>query len=151
MMLSCTGFTNYCNGKKVLGVIEPILLVNEDITIPAKLDTGASMSSLCVKKNRLITKHNKPWVRFSICESQKTIFKPLVGFVTIRSRNEENGSNIKRPVILLPLKIQSETQVIRVNLTDRSDFHYRLLLGRDALIKFNLIVDPNRYAKQAEF
>ena len=41
------------------------------------------------------------------------------------------------------VKLGSEERVIRVNLTNRKRFIYPLLLGREAIIAFNGIIDPS--------
>lgn len=50
---------------------------------------------------------------------------------------------IKRPIVLINVKIGEKIRAIPVNLTNRKRFNYPLLLGRDAIIAFNGLVDPS--------
>ncbi len=48
--------------------------------------------------------------------------------------------------------MKQQCKTIEVNLTDRSNFNYPLLLGRKALIAFDAIVDPGQqYIQTAQF
>ncbi len=49
---------------------------------------------------------------------------------------------VKRPVVRMLIQLGEQQQSIRVNLTNRKRFLYPLLLGREALIAFNGVVDP---------
>jgi hypothetical protein len=49
---------------------------------------------------------------------------------------------IKRPVVSMPIQLGHETRTIRVNLANRKRFTYPLLLGREALVAFNGVIDP---------
>ena len=41
------------------------------------------------------------------------------------------------------IKLSDKEQVIRVNLTNRKRFIYPLLLGREAIIAFDGLIDPS--------
>ncbi len=64
------------------------------------------------------------------------------GKVSIKPRIQEIES-IRRPVVWMKIKLGDKEETIRVNLTDRSRFIYPLLLGRQAIVAFNGIVDPS--------
>ena len=51
--------------------------------------------------------------------------------------------SIKRPVVLMRVKLANQEQTIRVNLTNRKRFLYPLLLGREAIITFQGLIDPS--------
>jgi len=129
-----------CAGKQVLGISENIILSNH-LKIPAKLDTGAAMSSLSAVNIAQFNKDNKVWLRFNV--ENTVITAPLQGYVRIISRNEENNQNAyhTRMVIALPICLGQQQQTILINLTDRRNFSYPMLLGVDALKKFNVLVD----------
>lgn len=134
-----------CNGKTVLGLVEKIRIEEPKIVLTAKLDTGANTSSLCAEDIQIMKVNNQRVVRFSVCgiPINQKITAPLYKFVSIRSRHEENFIRIKRPVIRLKIKMGSQVQTISINLTDRSQFTYPMLLGREALIQLKIVVDPS--------
>lgn len=146
--LSSTALANKqltCQGKTVLGLVEKITIEEAKIDLMAKLDTGAHTSSLCAEDIEIMKINNQRVVQFSVCgiPVNQKIIAPLDKYVSIRSRQEENFIRIKRPVIRLKIKIGSKVQAIAINLTDRSQFTYPMLLGKEALIKFKIVVDPS--------
>ncbi len=72
---------------------------------------------------------------------------PLVGHVRIKRLaeslvEEERGYN-RRPMVMLTVCMGRRAEQIEVNLTDRSDFSYPLLIGADALKRLGAVVDPS--------
>ena len=103
--------------------------------------------------------NDKPYLSFIVPSKEGDIlFKcEYVGKVNIKVRSGEASvspllrKSIKRPVVLMRIKIAGSEQMIRVNLTNRKRFIYPLLLGREAIIAFNGIVDPHlKYTLQAQ-
>lgn len=144
-----------CYGKKVLGRIEKVILVDKNLAIDAKLDTGAAMSSLSATDISTFINNNEILVRFTLFLPAKkekiTLVEPLVKNTNILNRKEENEDfdDVKkysqRPVVKLPVKLGNQTEIILVNLTDRTDFQYPMLIGSDALKKFNILVDASQH------
>lgn len=137
--------------KKVYGYIEKATLVDKDLTLSAKLDTGAKTASLNAT-NIVETKvGQKKYLTFLVPSKEgDVLFKcECVGKVNIKVRSGEARSahliktSIHRPLVLMTVKLGNETRVIRVNLTNRKRFIYPLLFGREAIIAFNGLVDPD--------
>ena len=61
---------------------------------------------------------------------------------TLASRTKLIRQSIKRPVVLMAVKLGNQTKTIRVNLTNRKHFIYPMLLGREAIVAFNGIINP---------
>ena len=57
---------------------------------------------------------------------------------------EENLDPTHRPVIELELCLGDVKRTVEVNLTDRSNFNYPLLIGAKALREFGAAVNPAR-------
>lgn len=138
--------------KITYGYIEKATLVEKDLTLSAKLDTGAKSASLNATHITEIEVEGKPYLNFIVPSKEGDIpFKcEYVGRVKIKSRVGETHPtsplvrpSIKRPVVLMRIKLGKEERVIRVNLTNRKRFIYPLLLGREAIIAFNGSVDPS--------
>ncbi|MDP3705609.1 MAG: RimK/LysX family protein [Legionellaceae bacterium] len=137
--------------KTTYGFIEKATLVDNELTLSAKLDTGAKSASLNATKINEINVDGKPYLNFIVPSKEGDItFKcEYVGKVHIKVRSGEAQMNsllrrtIKRPVVLMRIKLDGKERMIRVNLTNRKRFIYPLLLGREAIIAFDGVIDPN--------
>lgn len=132
------------------GFVEKVTLVDKNISVSAKLDTGAKSASLNAIDISEIEVKGEPYLRFKVPTKEGvSIFEAkYVGKVKIKVRTAEANPGLlkttpmKRPVVLLKLKLGDKERLVRVNLTNRKRFIYPLLLGRDAIIAFNGIVNP---------
>ncbi len=117
------------------------------IIMEAKLDTGADSSSLHATD---ITIHkNKKQVSFTITDqhgSTQRITCPYARIVRIKKR--PSGYQ-RRPVIPVQLQIGQKTFEAFVNLTDRSNFSYKMLIGRKEL-RHGILIDSSRHHRLSE-
>lgn len=140
------------NQTQIYGYVEKVTLLDQELTLSAKLDTGAKSASLNAVNITEFDKKGIPYLRFTVPSKQGDFnFEgEYIGKVKIKVRaNEYNptaqkNAPIKRPVVLLHVKLGDKVRAIQVNLTSRKRFIYPLLLGRDAIIDFNGAVDPAR-------
>jgi len=138
------------NITQVYGYVEKVTLVDKDLTLSAKLDTGAKSASLNATNITEIEVKGVPYLRFTVPTKQGDfIFEgEYIGKVKIKVRASESNPGllkltpIKRPVVLLNIKIGDKVRAIQVNLTNRKRFLYPLLLGRDAIIDLNGAINP---------
>ncbi len=145
------GYAMANNEKIIYGFIEKATLVEKDLTLSAKLDTGAKSASLNATNITEIEVDGKPFLRFTVPSKEGDIeFKCVhIGEVNIKVRAGEAQTtsllkkSIQRPVVLMRIKLGMKERVIRVNLTNRKRFIYPLLLGREAIIAFDGLIDPN--------
>jgi hypothetical protein len=142
--------TSY-KSKIIFGRREEVLMFEEKIKYKAKLDTGAKSASLLALNIQEFEIDGKLWVSFQVINPKTGAFInkefPLKRYASIKQRRD--GDNkvskcIKRPVIILPICLGNTVRVIEINLVDRRHFVCPVLLGRDAIIQFNAIVDPNK-------
>jgi hypothetical protein len=145
------GFAHAADDAKITyGYLERATLLDSKLMLKAKLDTGAKSASLYAKKIRHIDINGKAFLQFVVpTKSGEIPFTcAYVGDVSIKARSGEiAGVRIKnpyitRPVVSMPVQLGQETRTIRVNLAYRKRFTYPLLLGREALVAFNGVVDP---------
>ncbi|HBI22127.1 MAG TPA: hypothetical protein DDY37_06035 [Legionella sp.] len=138
--------------KITYGYIEKATLPDHDLTLSAKLDTGAKSASLNATHISELEVDGKPYLSFIVPSKEGDIaFKcEYVGRVSIKVRSGEAHANplllhtsIKRPVVLMRVQLGAQEKIIRVNLTNRKRFIYPLLLGREAIIAFNGVIDPS--------
>lgn len=137
--------------KIVYGYVEKATLVDKGMVLSAKLDTGAKSASLSAINIKEITQNGKPYLQFTVLgkKEQMDFTAEYLGKVRIKVRVGENQSPenrtlpIKRPVVLMTIQIGDKIRKIPVNLTNRKRFNYPLLLGRDAIIAFDGLIDPS--------
>jgi hypothetical protein len=155
LLLFITGIA-VASPRILLGRVETGLLEHKKITV--KLDTGAKTSSLDALDIEHFKKDDKDWVRFKVSLNRRiiTLERQVVRHAKIKNRSSEqsfddDGDLRKvddRPVVNVTLCLGSQQQEIEVNLADRSDFNYPLLLGRAAMLQFNILIDPQEIYTQ---
>ncbi len=146
--------------KVIYGLNEHVQLRELGVTVPAKLDTGAESASLSARHIKIFEKDGVDMVEFDLAltpqdrenlgitrEQWDDIQLPLVGHVRIKRLaeslvEEERGYN-RRPMVMLTVCMGRRAEQIEVNLTDRSDFSYPLLIGAEALKHLGAVVDPS--------
>lgn len=136
---------------QIYGYVEKVTLLDKNLTLSAKLDTGAKSASLNAANITEIEVKGVPYLRFTVpTKDGEYVFEcEYIGKVKIKVRaNEANPgllklTPMKRPVVLLHIKLGDKVRAIQVNLTNRKRFIYPLLLGRDAIIDLNGAVDPS--------
>jgi hypothetical protein len=121
-------------------------------TLTAKMDTGALTASLSAKDIEQFTRDGEDWVRFRLATKEgdgKVYEHKIARMSKIKSRADEDeegdvASVAKRPVIELDMCLGGIQRTIEVNLADRSNFNYPLLIGARALRDFGAAVNPAR-------
>ncbi|CZT29605.1 hypothetical protein PCPL58_3149 [Pseudomonas cerasi] len=130
-------------------------LIEIDIEIAAKLDTGAKTASLSARDIKHFKRDGESWVRFYLASDSKHVHpieRPLARVSKIKRRADDldpddDNRYSSRPVISLDICMGESLRTIEVNLTDRSAFQYPLLIGSEALKRFDALVDPSlKYA-----
>ena len=130
--------------KTTYGYVEKVTLVANNLTLSAKLDTGAKSASLSAINIEEKEEHGIHYLHFLIPTKTGPVpFKAAYkGKIKIKPRVGEKLFSIRRPVVLVMLRIGNEEREVLVNLTNRKRFNYPLLLGRDAIVAFHGTVDP---------
>lgn len=141
--------------KTVYGLNEYVQLLDIDQRVAAKLDTGAQTASLSARDIKRFKRDGETWVRFYLAIDDAhahPIERPLARISKIKRRAgdynpEEDKSYTARPVIEMDVCMGGALRTIELNLTDRSAFQYPLLIGSDALQRFDALIDPSlKYA-----
>ncbi len=149
------------DAKLIVGWIEKISILPENLVLHAKMDTGADNSSISASGLTLFTNDGEKWVRFTVTDKQGqavNLERKIVRMVRIRrhlpsgetgplDRVMENfkGKRTKsliRPVVIMGFCVGNVYKEVEVNLADRSRFKYEVLIGR-SFMRDSLIVDPS--------
>jgi len=123
--------------KVTIGLVEDVVLMPWKIRLPARIDTGAAVSSLDARSLKVID-NEVEFVLPSKYGGQK-IRLPIAGWHTVRSAEAKE----RRPIIEIELCVGPKLIRTKVNLNDRSQMKYPFLLGRNILTE-NFVVDCDR-------
>lgn len=126
---------------QIFGWVERIKLFDGELSLKAKLDSGAANSSLDATNIERFRRDGERFVRFTVTDpdtdEQLVLEKPLVRNVRIVRHTGEQHQ--RRPVVMMPICLGNRRMEVEVNLIDRSNFIYPMLLGRSAMRGFALI------------
>lgn len=146
----------WASNKTIYGLNEHARLNDLDLQVAAKLDTGAKTASLSARDIVRFKRDGETWVRFYLAiddAHEHPIERPLARISKIKRRAgdynpaEDEKSYTARPVIEMEVCMGGRVRTIEVNLTDRSAFEFPLLIGSDALTRFEALIDPSiKYA-----
>lgn len=112
------------------GLIETATVYPGGLKLKAKLDTGARTSSLGVERLRLFGADGRDMVEFHLRRpggKLRRIVLPLLRLSYVKERGREATP---RPVVMLGICIGNLVRRTEVNLQDRANFNYPLLIGR---------------------
>lgn len=127
--------------KQIIGWIETVQILPENLSLPAKMDTGADHSSLNVIDSMEFMKGEERWIRFSIPlekDEAVTLERPIKRFALIK---QKGAPRQKRAVVLFDLCVGIMFKKnVPVNLANRTGFKYPMLIGR-SFLKSSAIVD----------
>lgn len=122
------------NDKMLLGGIENIRLIKEDVTIEARVDTGAETSSLGVFRLMKFERDGKDWVKFKLKKSKKAPSYEYPVYDDVRIKLADQASVIERYEVRIDVKIGDKEYRRQIfNLADRGHLEYQVLLGRNFL------------------
>ena len=119
----------------VIGEAEHVVVEPEGILLKARVDTGAQTSSMGVEMLDEFERDGKPWVSFIIKRPENGEAVQFTLPVERISRIKRHGGDAqRRPVVRLRVVLGSIDHKREFTLTDRSDFKYPVLIGRNYLM-----------------
>ena len=137
----------------ILGAIEKVTIESIKQKFDARVDTGATTSSLNAVDIKEFERNGKNWVKFHLAdksqpaEEQKWIEAPVVRYVKIRQSTSDETE--RRAVIELWVKVGKIHEKAQFTLADRSQMSHPVLLGRE-FIKDIALVDVSKKYVQTE-
>ena len=128
----------------IIGEIEWVSITKKAHRFKARIDTGAATSSLHAEDIKLFERDGRTWAAFNIkphrSKSSVRIKAPVVRKVRIKQHDSDPD---RRHVVELNLMMGNIEMRTEVNLNDRSDFVYPLLIGRNFL-EGHAVVDTSQ-------
>lgn len=125
------------------GWLEEVNIGKHNLLMTAKIDSGADNSSIHAFHPERYEKDGKPWVRFALNSSAgqtETIDKPIIKTTQIKMKNKDIQ---ERLVIEMDVCLNNIRKRVPVNLADRSNFNYQLLIGR-SFLKSDFLIDAGK-------
>jgi hypothetical protein len=139
-----------------LGWLEHVRIVGLDIELDAKLDTGATTSSIHAvilekpKRSEFDDEENGRDIIFKVINEdgdERTIDTKIIRWASIKTKK---GGLVHRPVVELEFCLGGRIIKDEVTLADRAHFNYETLIGRNMLKSAGIIVDSSDiYTKKA--
>ncbi|MEJ2180349.1 MAG: RimK/LysX family protein [Gammaproteobacteria bacterium] len=132
--------------KQVSGWIEKVAVSDPKLVLPAKIDTGARNSSIHAGDFMIFSKQGNVWVKFSVSSKDgesRLIERPVKRFTKIKQKN--NKPSKQRPVIVLGVCLSNVYKEVEVNLVDRANFNYPMLVGRSFLAGSFVVDSGEKY------
>ena len=119
--------------RTIHGWVERIEILPEGISLKAKMDTGATTSSLNALNKERFERNGERWIAFDILDPEdpdKTLHleRPIVRNVRIV---RHDGGFQRRPVVSIGLCIGPHYREEEVSLIDRTRLNYQVLVGRN--------------------
>lgn len=114
--------------------------------IKARVDSGAKTSSLHAFNIETLHEHGRDYVLFDIHpvqDNRRLTQRCKAPIVDRREVKSSSGEKETRLVIMTPVVIGDLTWEIEITLSNRDSMGYRMLLGREAMVGANLLIDPN--------
>jgi hypothetical protein len=117
----------------IIGAVEPIYILPMKSAFEARIDTGATTSSLDVTELNEFERDGEKWVSFKVKNRRSgevhTFEKPILKSVKIK-RIEDKEDRIK---VYMPVSFGGQKFVSEFTLANREKFEYQVLIGRNIL------------------
>ncbi len=120
--------------KLRIGTVENVVLLPWGVQLPARIDTGAAVSSLDARN--LVVKGQTAEFNLPPQYGGRAIRLPIVKWKIFKSATAKT----QRPVVVLEMCIGDRRVRTQVNLVDRSNVKYPLLIGRNTLVR-DFVID----------
>jgi hypothetical protein len=136
--------------KLTIGEAEYIGIPALRTVFKARIDTGATTTSIFAINVEEFERDGKPWARFVVKNAEQKkdypLELPVVGVAKIKKRGR--AGETRRPEVELDLTMGEATRRLKVNLADRTGFEYPLLIGRDFLRGLALVDVAKKYTQK---
>lgn len=121
------------DARTIHGWVERIEILPEGISLKAKMDTGATTSSLNALNMQTFRRDGKRWIAFDINDPENAdntvrMERPITRHVRIV---RHGGELQRRPVVAIGLCIGPHYREEEMTLIDRTQLNYQALVGRN--------------------
>ncbi len=127
----------------IVGEVEWVMVEPAALQLEARIDTGAETTSIHAEDIQLVEKDGKRYVRFNLLNEEGVKIQQELRLRRRVLIKQQVGEPERRYVVRMWVTLAGTRSRIDVNLSDREDFEYPLLVGRNFLVD-SVIVDVSR-------
>jgi len=118
----------------IIGAVEPVYIEGHEAPFHARIDTGATTSSIDADNIRYFERDGRRWVRFDIRHRESDEVLTLETRVRRQvAIKRQEGESEERFVVRLTIRMGGVTMKRDFSLANRSEFDYSILIGRNVL------------------
>jgi hypothetical protein len=131
--------------KMLVGELESVWIEPPGVTLTARIDTGASSSSLHADELLSFERDGDDWVRFNILVNDEAI--PVEAAVSryVRVIQQADAEGSRRPVVNLRIRLGDIQDTFEFTLADRSHLDHQIILGRNFLTDMAVVDVAQRF------
>jgi len=136
--------------KIIIGATEHIKIEPPELTLRARIDTGAKTTSIDARDIIPFERDGKRWVKFSVYDGDEEhkVERPVFDTVLIK---RHGGESQRRYMVKIRISVDKVSQLIPVSLTDRSSYEFPILIGRNFLKDYFIVdVSKNNLLKKSK-
>lgn len=121
------------DAKIIIGEAEYVYIPSSKIKLKARIDTGATTTSIHALDIKEFERDGQKWVKFKLIDENKQEIQRALPIQRVTTIKRHAAKSLKRYVVQLRLNLGESSQLVDVTLANRSDFTYPLLIGRNFL------------------
>ncbi len=134
---------------EILGTVEDVAVMGEDLVLEARMDTGATSSSINALEQETFERDDEEWIRFEVIDpadedARITLERPIERTARIR---RHSGDPEERHVVRLDLCMGGQRVEADTTLVDRTQLTYQLLVGRSHMAGHILVDSGNEHLR----
>ena len=132
--------------KRLIGRQEVVVVLPQNAEYEARIDTGATICSVCAFNIKRFERDGKKWVRFELpapkawrgenIEGRIKMELPLSRYIYIR---QHGMATQKRPSVKLLVRLGSIEDYVEFSLVDRTGHEFPMLIGRNFLEGYAIV------------
>jgi hypothetical protein len=129
----------------IVGAVEWATVEPVNLALEARIDTGAETSAIHAEDIQVVEKDGKRYVRFNLVNPENK--EKIAMEERVRRKvliKQPDAEPDRRYVVELWISLGEVRSLIEVTLSDRLDYEYPLLIGRNFLVD-TVIVDVSRH------
>jgi hypothetical protein len=152
LLVACASALLWCvrtsaEDRIVIGRVENVLMQDVGMSLKARIDSGAGVSSIHASVVRIEKAEDGRGERvvFKLTDDRgatKTVRRAIVEWAQIKGKGTDSYS--RRPVVILDICLGGKKLEGRFNLANRGSFLYPVLVGRNILNTGDFLIDPKR-------
>lgn len=135
--------------KMLVGELENIWIEPPGVSVVARMDTGATSSSVHANNLVRFERDGEDWVRFDLPldsdDEPVTLERPIIRHARVLQQADPEGS--RRPVVALRVRLGDVQDTFEFTLADRSHLENEWILGRNFLTDVTLVDVSKRFVQ----